>query len=65
MKKNPRRLYYIINTGAEHIGASTETTKRYIRKMTSDEGDYVIIRDAMKYQYLHFRKKNDPSLQVV
>ena len=55
-EKNPRRIDYIINAGAEHIGASTETTKRYIRKMTSDEGDYVIIRDAKKFQYLHFRE---------
>jgi len=58
MEKNPRRLDYIINAGAENIGASTETTKRYIRKMSSDEGDYAIIRDSMNYQYLHFRKNN-------
>ena len=59
MKKNPRRLEYFINAGAEHTGASTETTKRYMRKMTSEEGNYVITRDAMKYQYLHFRKKEN------
>ncbi len=58
MEKNPRRLDYFINAGAEHTGASTETTKRYIRKMTSDEGYYVIIHDPMKYQYLHFREKH-------
>ena len=31
---------YIVNSGAEMIGCSTETIKRYLAKMTSTEGNY-------------------------
>ncbi len=44
-----------VNAGAEYIGASTETTKRYLRKMTSSEGLYTIINDPGGYPYLHFK----------
>jgi len=55
-EKNPRRLDEIINEGAEIIGASTETTKRYLRKMTSNEGMYVVIKDPLGYPFIHFRE---------
>ena len=31
---------HLINAGAEKVGCSTETIKRYLRKMTSSEGMY-------------------------
>jgi len=45
-----------LNAGAEHVGASTETIKRYLRKMTSSEGMYSIVNDPHGYPYLHFKK---------
>lgn len=31
---------YLVNSGAEFVGCSTETIKRYLAKMTSEEGTY-------------------------
>lgn len=45
-----------LNAGAEYIGASTETVKRYLRKMTSSEGLYDIRTDAQGYPYIHFKE---------
>ena len=47
-----------ITAGAEHIGASTETTRRYVAKMTSSEGNYAIRKDALGYEYIHFKEQN-------
>ena len=55
-QSNPRRYDPIVNAGAEHVGASTETIKRYLRKMTSTEGMYQIITDPLGYSYIHFKK---------
>lgn len=44
-----------LNAGAEYVGASTETVKRYLRKMTSSEGNYVILNDANGYPYIHLK----------
>lgn len=45
-----------INAGAEFVGCSTETVKRYLKKMTSVEGSYEIRTDPHGYHYLHFKE---------
>jgi hypothetical protein len=45
-----------LNAGAEHTGASTETIKRYLRKMTSSEGMYEIRNDSQGYPYIYFKE---------
>ena len=54
--RHPRRIDEIITAGAEFVGASTETTKRYVRKMTSDEGFYFKFKDALGYEFIEFRE---------
>ena len=44
-----------LNAGAEYAGASTETVRRYLRKVTSSEGIYVILNDPDGYPYIHFK----------
>ena len=41
--------------GAEEIGASTETVRRYLRKMTSRGGLYVVLNDGNGNPYLQFK----------
>jgi len=41
--------------GAEYVGASTETIRRYLRKVTSSEGTYVIRPDGFGSPYIHFK----------
>jgi len=55
-----------INAGAEFVGCSTETVKRYLKKMTSTEGSYEIRTDPHGYHYLHLKEplplKNKPRV---
>ncbi len=44
-----------LNAGAEYTGSSTETIKRYLRKMTSSEGKYENRNDANGYPYIIFK----------
>ena len=57
MEVGPMRLDEAKNAGAEHIAASSETTRRYLRTMTSSEGNYRIFRDALGYEYIHFKEE--------
>lgn len=45
-----------LNAGAEYVGASTETVKRYLRKMTSSTGMYEVRNDAQGYPYIHLKE---------
>lgn len=44
---------FLVNSGAEHVDCSTETIKRYLKKMTSKNGMYEWIeRDTGLYMHL-------------
>ena len=55
-----RRIRYeeAINAGAEYIQASSETVKRYLRKMTSSEGMYMIVNDSQGYPYVRLKDED-------
>ena len=41
---------FLVNSGAEHIQCSPETIKRYLKKMTSEQGMYEWLeRDTATY----------------
>lgn len=56
MENHPIRFDEAKNAGAEYVGCSSETTRKYLRTMTSSEGNYVIIRDSHGYEYIDFRE---------
>ena len=47
-----------ITAGAEHIGASTETTRRYVAKITSSEGNYFMTKNVHGYEFIRFKEQN-------
>lgn len=57
LKDGKIRYEEAVDAGAEYIQASTETVKRYLRKMTSSEGMYAIQNDAQGYPYVVERGK--------